>query len=161
MWAAKQLLTETTFHQPTKNWKHKCIEKIYSGNLRVKEWIITWNYWPKLLPDSILSTYFSKFSCGGMPPNPPRRSVLCTLFVYPKVTIFVTGFWKISLNVTFYNSNIYSQNEEWELPINLKVVTICISQLESPENNWKHCEKFSNFFLWSHYCVIISISMWH
>ena len=39
--------------------------------------------------------------------------------------VYVTGFWKISLNVTFYNSNIYNQNEEWKLPINLKVVTIC------------------------------------
>ena len=26
---------------------------------------------------------------------------------------YMTGFWKISLNVTFYNSNIYNQNEEW------------------------------------------------
>ena len=49
----------------------------------------------------------------------------------------MTGFWKISPNVTFYNSNIYIQNEKWELPINLIVVTICISQLELPENNFK------------------------
>ena len=34
------------------------------------------------------STYFSKFSCGGMPPDPPGRSVLRTLLVYPQVIIF-------------------------------------------------------------------------
>jgi len=31
---------------------------------------------------------------------------------------YVTIFWKISPNVTFYNSNIYNQNEERQLPIN-------------------------------------------
>ena len=51
---------------------------------------------------------------------------------------YVIGFWKISLNVTFCNSNIYNQNEEWEFPINLKVVIMCSSQLELPENNWKY-----------------------
>ena len=60
--------------------------------------------------------------------------------------VYVTGFWKISLNVTFYNSNIYNQNKEWELPINLKVVTMCSSHLELPENNWKYFEKFCNPF---------------
>ena len=45
--------------------------------------------------------------------------------------------WKISPNVTFYNSNIYIQNEKWELPINLTVVTICSSHFELPETNWK------------------------
>ena len=60
--------------------------------------------------------------------------------------INVTGFWKISPNVTFYNSNIYNQNEEWELPINLKVVTMCSSHLELPENNCKYFEKFCNLF---------------
>ena len=58
----------------------------------------------------------------------------------------VTGFWKISLNVTFCNSNICSQNEEQELPINLKVVTMCSSYFELPENNWKYFEKFCNPF---------------
>jgi len=52
--------------------------------------------------------------------------------------IYVTGFWKISFNVTFYSSNIYNQNEEWELPINLKVVTMCGSYLKLPENKWKY-----------------------
>ena len=45
----------------------------------------------------------------------------------------VTGFWKISLNVTFYYSNIYNQNKERELLINLEVVTMCSSHLELPE----------------------------
>ena len=63
---------------------------------------------------------------------------------YCSCSPFVTGFWKISLNVTFYYSNIYHQNEEWELPINLKVVTMCSSHLELPENNWKYFEKFCN-----------------
>ena len=61
-------------------------------------------------------------------------------------SLFVTGFWKISLNVTFYNSNIYHQNEEWELSINLKVVTMCSSYLKLPENNWKYFEKSCNAF---------------
>jgi len=39
--------------------------------------------------------------------------------------IYVTRFWKISPNVTFYNSNIYHQNEEWQLPINSTVIEIC------------------------------------
>ena len=60
--------------------------------------------------------------------------------------IYVTRFWKISLNVTFYNSNIYNQNEEQELPINLKVVTMCSSYFELPENNWKYFKKFCNPF---------------
>ena len=53
---------------------------------------------------------------------------------------------EISLNVTFYNSNIYNQAKEWELPINLKVVTMCSSHLELTENNWKYMyfEKFYN-----------------
>ena len=38
--------------------------------------------------------------------------------------LFVTGFWKISSNVTFYNSNIYIQNEKWDLPIDLIVVIV-------------------------------------
>ena len=59
---------------------------------------------------------------------------------------FVTGFWKISPNVTFYNSNIHNQNEERELPINLKVVTMCSSHLKLAENNWKYFEKYCNPF---------------
>ena len=44
-----------------------------------------------MLPDSILyALNFSKFSCGGMPPDPPRRNVLHTLHVYPKVVILST-----------------------------------------------------------------------
>jgi len=43
--------------------------------------------------------------------------------------IYVTGFWKISPNVTFYCSNIYHQNKEWELPINSTVVAIFSSCL--------------------------------
>ena len=76
--------------------------------------------------------------------------------------IYVTGFWKISPNVTFYYSNIYNQNKEWELPINLKVVTICSSHLELPENNWKYIEKFCiSFAVVMVNCVILCISMWH
>ena len=51
----------------------------------------------------------------------------CTLQLDSLKQLCVTGFWKISLNVTFYNSNIYNQNEERELPFNLKVVTMCSS----------------------------------
>ena len=65
----------------------------------------------------------------------------------------VTGFWKISLNVTFYNSNIYSQNKEWELLINLKVVKMCSSHLELPENNWKYFKSSVTLLLWSQYIV--------
>ena len=61
----------------------------------------------------------------------------------------VTGFWKISLNVTFYYSNIYNQNEEQELPINLKVVTMCSSYLKLPENNWKYLTSSVILLLWS------------
>ena len=50
---------------------------------------------------------------------------------------YVTGFWKISLNATFYNSHIYHQNEELELPINLKVVTMCSSHLKIIGNTLK------------------------
>ena len=74
-------------------------------------------------------------------------SILCPWACVPwALGVYVTGFWKISLNVTFYNSNIYSQNEERELPINLKVVTMCSSHFESPENNWKCFKKFCNPF---------------
>ena len=59
---------------------------------------------------------------------------------------YVTRFWKISLNVTFYSSNIYNQNEVWELPSNLKVVKMCNSHLELPKNNWKYFETFCNPF---------------
>ena len=59
---------------------------------------------------------------------------------------YVTGFWKISLNVTFYNSNISNQNKEHELPINLKVVTMCSSHLELPGNNWKYLKSFVILF---------------
>jgi len=73
---------------------------------------------------------------------------------------YVTEFWKISLNVTFYNSNIYIQNQEWELPINLKVVTMCSSHLELPETNWKYFKKFCNSFaVVTINCVILCISM--
>ena len=58
------------------------------------------------------------------------RTTICT---------YVTGFWKISPNVTFYISNIYSQNKEWGLPITSKVVKICSSHLELPKSYWKHC----------------------
>ena len=72
----------------------------------------------------------------------------------------MTGFWKISLNVTFYNSNIYHQNEEREPPINLKVVTMCSSHLELPENNWKYFETFGDpFAVVTINCVILCISM--
>ena len=90
---------------------------------------------------------------------PPLHSpflILTTLALFR----FVTGFWKISLNVTFYNSNIYNQNEELELPINLKVVTMCSSHLELPKNNWKYFEKFCNpFVVVTINCVILCISM--
>ena len=58
----------------------------------------------------------------------------------------VTGFWKISPNATFYNSNVYIQNKKWELPINLTVVTICSSHLELPESNRKYFKKLCNPF---------------
>jgi len=45
---------------------------------------------------------------------------------------FVTGFWKISPIVTFHDSNIYNQSEEWELPINFSVILICSSHFELP-----------------------------
>ena len=45
----------------------------------------------------------------------------------------VTGFWKINRNVTFDDSNVYSQNQEWKLPINLTVIKICKSHLQ----NWR------------------------
>ena len=73
----------------------------------------------------------------------------------------MTRFWKISPNATFYNWNIYNKNEEWEHPINLKVVTICSSHLELPENNWKYFEKFRNpFAVVTINCVILCILMW-
>ena len=75
--------------------------------------------------------------CGG--------SVVCVCVLLCGAS-YVTEFWKISPNVTFYNSNIYNQNEERELPINLKVVTMCSSYLELPENNWKYFENFCNPF---------------
>jgi len=50
-----------------------------------KEWIITGQ---NCFQIQSYSTYFSKFSCGGMPLDPPRRSVLCTLVCVPKINIF-------------------------------------------------------------------------
>ena len=35
----------------------------------------------KLLPDSISEGQISKFFCGGMPPDPPSKSMLCMLSV--------------------------------------------------------------------------------
>ena len=61
----------------------------------------------------------------------------------------MTGYRKISLNVTFYNSYIYNQNEERELPIYSTAVTICGSHLELPENNWKYL-KISVIFCCCH-----------
>ena len=58
---------------------------------------------------------------------------------YTSKIIFVTGFWKISPYVTFYISNIYKQNKEWELPITSTVVKSCSSNLELPKNYWKYC----------------------
>ena len=76
------------------------------------------------------------------------------------MTAYVTGFWKISPNVTFYNSIIYNQNEERQLPINLKVVTMCSSHFELPENNWKYFKKFCNpFSVVTINRVILCISM--
>ena len=54
----------------------------------------------------------------------------------------VTGFLKISLNVTFYILNIYNQNKEWELAITLTVFKIGSSSLELPKiigNAVKNC----------------------
>jgi len=53
---------------------------------------------------------------------------------------FVTGFWKISPKVIFHASNIYNQNEEWELPITFTVAKICSSHLKLPEKNVKYYE---------------------
>jgi len=53
-----------------------------------KEWIIHEIIGQNCFQIQPYSIYFSKFSCGGMPPDPPRRSVLRTLFVYLKVIIF-------------------------------------------------------------------------
>jgi len=77
-----------------------------------------------------------------------------------KLNKFVTGFLKISPNVTFYNSNICNQNVEQEFPINLKVIIMCSSHLELPEKNWKYFEKFCNpFAVVTINCVILCISM--
>jgi len=74
--------------------------------------------------------------------------------------LYVTGFWKISLNATFYNSNIYNQNGEQELPINLKVVRMCSFHFELPENNLKYFKKFCNpFVVVTINCVVLCISM--
>ena len=90
----------------------------------------------------------------------PYSAVLSDKIYLFSCTLFVTGFWKISPNVTFYNSNIYNQNEERELPINLKVITMCSSHLELPENNWKYFKKFCNpFAVVTRNCVIPCISM--
>ena len=56
----------------------------------------------------------------------------------PLCSKYVTRFWKISLNVTFNNSNIYDQIEEKGHSNNFAVVTICSSNLELP----KLCELF-------------------
>jgi len=53
-------------------------------------------------------------------------------------SVNMTGFWKISPNVTFCISNIYNQNKEWELSITSTVVKICSSHLELPKNHWKY-----------------------
>ena len=75
-------------------------------------------------------------------------------------TVNVTGFWKISPNVTFYNSNIYNQNEERELPINLKAVTMSSSHFELLENNWKYFKKLCNpSAVATINCVLLCISM--
>ena len=50
----------------------------------------------------------------------------------------VTGFRKISPNVTFQASNIYKHNEEWELPITFIIIKICSSHLQLPEVNVKY-----------------------
>ena len=77
-----------------------------------------------------------------------------------RVLLICDRILEISLNVTFYNSTIYNQNEEWELPIILKVVTMCSSNLELPENNWIYFEKFCNpFAVVTINCVILCISM--
>ena len=52
----------------------------------------------------------------------------------------VTGFWKISPNVTFHASNIYNLTEEWKLPMTPRVVTICSSHLKLPEIKVKYFE---------------------
>ena len=37
---------------------------------------------------NLIALIFQNFPVGACPPDPPRRSVLCTLFVYPQVIIF-------------------------------------------------------------------------
>ena len=46
---------------------------------------------------------------------------------------YVTRFWKISPNVTFDNSNIYSKNKEKELSINIEMITIYSLYFELPK----------------------------
>ena len=53
---------------------------------------------------------------------------------------FVTGYWKISPNVTFYNSNIITKIGKWQLPINSTVAEICSSCLQLPGNKLKYFE---------------------
>ena len=55
-------------------------------------------------------------------------------------TKYVTGFWKISPNVTFHSSNIYNQNEKWELQITFTVATIFSSHLKLLELSVKYFE---------------------
>ena len=80
-----------------------------------------------------------------------KPTFICSFFsVSLAVNLYVTRFLKISLNVTFYN-----QNEERELPINLKV---CSSHLKLSENNWKYFEKSCNTFaVVTINCVILCI----
>ena len=60
----------------------------------------------------------------------------------------------------FTTQIIYNQNEEWELPINLTVITICSSNLELPEKYWKYFKKLCNpFAVVTINCVILRISM--
>jgi len=53
---------------------------------------------------------------------------------------YVTGFWRISANVTFHSSNIYNQNEKWELQITFTVATIFSFYLKLLGINVKYFE---------------------
>ena len=40
-------------------------------------------------------------------------------------TLNMMGVYVADPNITFYNSNIYNQNEEWKLTIFFTVITVC------------------------------------
>ena len=81
-----------------------------------------------------------------------RALIQSVLNVVIPMNIICERILKTQSSVTFYNSNICNQNKEWQLSINLKVVTICCLCFYLPEYNVKHLENFVTRLLMPQLC---------